>query len=313
MNWNFVRARAISAMVSFTLFGCGGTDPNALNGYWMVSKVETQSMGSSQRQAEWVVPNDAAYVLSFQGNQMGIPSFGMGTQHFQLPDQGGQYQMEDDRISIGPSNYAPLEIVDVDDRTLTLSQAVTTEDQGNVRVQQEFTRVDPERVRNMMMARNEPLPPELQQGYGGNGQGGPQYGNGQGRPPMNGGGRPGMGQPGMQGQPMPGGVQGGVPPQGYRGAPQGGPQGVQPNNGGIAPPSQRGYVPLEVPGGVQTGPTAQPQYGNQGAPQGPSNGANGPNGGFQGQPGQPGQGIPQEALQSGVNPQGQPQGGPNGR
>lgn len=250
MGLHTLRLRALTGLVSlatvaFFVTGCGDcVDQNALDGYWMVSGVEVTGTGASRLNTSWEVPESTAYVMAFHGNQLSIPSYGEGLQYLQIPNQGGTYELQDQQIMIGNAS-TPLEVKEIDEERLVLSQTVNTPQDGNLQVDQTLKKVDPALVRRTLLARSEPLPPELQNGYSGNG--GPQMGNpgmpqGQGGPQMNG---PQMGGPqmnGPQGGPQMNGPQmsgGGYPDQNPVMSPQGNYQ--QPHNGqrpGIAPTGQ---------------------------------------------------------------------------
>jgi hypothetical protein len=223
--------------------------------------------------------------MAFHGNQISIPSYGEGLQYLQIPNQGGTYELQDQRIMIGTAS-TPLEVKEIDQERLVLSQTVNTPQDGNLQVDQTLKKVDPALVRRTLLARSDPLPPELQSGQGYPGNGGPQMGNPgmpQGPqmngPQMNG---PQMNAPQLNGPQMNGG---GYPEQNPVMAPQGNFQ--QPRNGqrpGIAPTMQpqnyRGAPPQNQ------GPQGQP---NQLYP-------NGNNGGY------PDQNPVDGALSSGINP-----------
>lgn len=311
MGLHTLRLRALTGLISlatvaFFVAGCGDcVDQNALDGYWMVSAVEVRGTGASRLNTSWEVPESTAYVMSFHGNQLSIPSYGEGLQYLQIPNQGGTYELQDQRIMIGTAS-TPLEVREVDQERLVLSQTVNTPQDGNLQVDQTLKKVDPALVRRTLLARSEPLPPELQGGQGYPGNGGPQMGN------------PGMPQgPQMNGPQMNGPQMNGPQMSG----PQGGPQmnGPQVNGGGGYPEQNPVMAPqgnFQQPrNGQRPGiaPTMQPQN-YRGAP--PQNrGPVGPaqNQGPQGQPNQPfqngngGGGYPDQnpvegALSSGINP-----------
>lgn len=311
MGLHTLRLRALTSLISlatvaFFVAGCGDcVDQNALDGYWMVSAVEVRGTGASRLNTSWEVPESTAYVMAFHGNQLSIPSYGEGLQYLQIPNQGGTYELQDQRIVMGAAS-TPLEVKELNQEQLVLSQTVNTPQDGNLQVDQTLKKVDPGLVRRTLLARSEPLPPELQGGQGYPGNGGPQMGN------------PGMPGPQMNGPQMNGPQMGG--PQ-MNGPQMGGPQGPQMNgpqmNGGGYPDQNPVMAPQgnfqQPPNGQRPGiaPTMQPQN-YRGAP--PQNrGPMGPpqNQGPQGQPNQPypngNGGYPDQnpvegALSSGINP-----------
>jgi hypothetical protein len=300
MGLHTLRLRALTGLISlatvaFFVTGCGDcVDQNALDGYWMVSAVEVRGTGASRLNTSWEVPESTAYVMSFHGNQLSIPSYGEGLQYLQIPHQGGTYELQDQRIMLGTAS-TPLEVKEVDQERLVLSQTVNSPQDGNLEVDQTLRKVDPALVRRTLLARSEPLPPELQNGQGYPGNGGPQMGNPgmpQG-PQMNGPymngpqGGPQMNGPQMNGPQM----SGGYPDQNPVMSPQGNYQ--QPRNG-----QRPGIAPTVQPQNYRGAP---PQNRGQMAPNQPS--PNG-NGGYPEQnPGNGNYENPVEgALSSGINP-----------
>jgi|GEM_PF-6823928 len=314
MGLHTLRLRALTGLISlatvaFFVTGCGGSiDQNALDGYWMVSGVEVTGTGASRLNTSWEVPESTAYVMSFHGNQLSIPSYGEGLQYLQIPNQGGTYELQDQRITMG-SSATPLEVKEVDQEHLILSQTVNTPQDGNLQVDQTLKKVDPALVRRTLLARSEPLPPELQNGYSGNG--GPQMGN-PGMPqgpngpqmngPMNGPQMNGQGGPQMNGPQMSGPQGNGYPDQNPMIPQQGNFQ--QPRNG------QRPGIAPTQPNQNQNFRGAPPQNRGQMAPPGQNQGQQPPNqqqfqgGGYPDQnPGNGNNENPvQGALSSGINP-----------
>lgn len=221
------------------------------------------------------IPEDSAYVLAFRGNQMSIPTYGIGLQGFQLPPQGGAYQFQDERIVIGNSAN-PLEVKEIGENQMILAQSVNSPEEGIVEYEETFERVQPYDVARMMRARNEPIPPELMNGGGQYGNGGPggQYGGPNGMPPGGNMMPPGgnMMPPGGNMMP-PGGNM--MPPGGGRPGP-GGVTGMPATNGGAYPPGMNGG---------NRGPILGPNGGNrmQGPPMNGNGMAPGAIGGNRGQ------------------------------
>lgn len=258
MGWLGRSSFTASTALLLFLSGCGGPDQNALNGYWIVSEVQTQGLGTGgHREQSWEVTEGAAYVIGFQNNRMSIPTYGAGLQEFQLPQGGASYQLDGERISMGNS-MSPLEIKDLSKDSLTLSQTVMAPNQGNEEVVQKFHRIDPYHLQTILSGRNEPIPPELQGSMGGQGmtpgQAGPQ---GSGMGPSRGGYPsqnpvPNQQQPGMTPPQVTGPLTQGANP---------GAQGAIPNQGMVPPvqqnPSWNGQQRPLPPGG-------NPQPGLQG-------------------------------------------------
>jgi hypothetical protein len=266
MGWKALRVRAVSAVISFSLFGCGGTEPSLIHGFWRVTSVETRALGGLARSESWQVDPATAYVLSFKNNQFSIPYQGMGLQQFQLPPGGGAYQMEDQRILLQSAQTA-LELREISDTAMVLAQVVNDPSYGNVEVQQTFEKMDEYTLRQLLTQNGVALPPELANG---------------GMPVPTG--YPGQAGPGTFNGPYPGEFPGQFPGQvpnqypGMMGAPGG------PMNGPIGP-AMGGGAPGQFPGAASPNPGAFPS----GSPM------NGP-GGFA--PNGPEQGIPQQSVPS---------------